>query len=133
VTHSLIGSCLCRGVAYEVNPPFIRFVHCYCSRCRKSTGSGRASNIVVLPEQLRWLEGETLLVRFDLPEARSFATTFCSKCGSPLPHLTRSGREVIVPAGSLDQEPMDTPSAHFQWSSRAKWISDNEAHLPHVE
>ena len=27
---------------------------------------------------------------------RSFATAFCGKCGSPLPHLTRSGREAIV-------------------------------------
>jgi hypothetical protein len=133
MTRSLAGSCLCRSVSYEIFGPFIRFVYCYCSRCRKLTGSGRASNIVILPEHFRWTHGEEFLVRYDLPKARSFATTFCSRCGSPLPHTTRSGREVIVPAGSLDQEPAERPNAHYQWSSRAKWVSDDEQHLPHVE
>ena len=131
--NSLTGSCLCRSIVYEVVPPFLRFVHCYCSRCRKSTGAGRASNIVVLPEQIRWIRGQECLVRYDLPEARSFATTFCSRCGSPLPHATRSGREFIVPAGSLDQEPAEKPSAHYHWASRQDWVSDDEQHLPHVE
>jgi len=32
------GSCLCKSVRYEVSTPFMRFGHCYCSRCRKATG-----------------------------------------------------------------------------------------------
>src|SRR5437667_5711866 len=36
--------------------------------------------------------GEELTARFDLPSAKSFATTFCRNCGSPLPHHTRGGR-----------------------------------------
>ena len=97
------GSCLCGSVTFAVDLPFDRFIHCHCSRCRKATGTAHASNAVVKAAALRWLQGEELVVRYDLPTARSFATSFCRTCGSPLPHLTRSGREAIVPAGAFDR------------------------------
>jgi hypothetical protein len=116
------GSCLCGVVAFEVRLPFVRFVNCHCSRCRKATGSAYAANAVVQPDAFRWTRGADRVVRYDLPQARSFATTFCGACGSPLPHLTRSGREVIVPAGSLDEDPGVAPSANAHWDSRAPWM-----------
>ena len=115
------GSCLCGAVAYEARPPFEKFLNCYCSRCRKASGSAHAANAYVLPEAFRWTSGENLVVRYDLPEARSFANAFCSKCGSPVPHPTRSGREVIIPAGSLDDDPGAKPSISAHWNSRAPW------------
>ncbi|MGO9397989.1 MAG: GFA family protein [Xanthobacteraceae bacterium] len=87
------GSCLCGSVTFAVDLPFDRFVHCHCSRCRKATGMAHAGNAVVKAAALRWLRGGELVVRYDLPTARSFATSFCRRCGSPLPHFTRSGRE----------------------------------------
>jgi len=72
-----------------------------------------------------------MTVGFDLPEAQSFATTFCSRCGSPLPHLTRSGRSVIVPAGSLDTEPSSRPECNAYWDSRASWMC-GEGELPRL-
>src|SRR5258708_35316531 len=115
------GSCLCGGVNLEIELPFDRFVNCHCSRCRKATGTAHATNAIVKPDAFRWIAGESHVVRYDLPSARSFATCFCRLCGSPLPHLTRSGREVIVPAGSLDDDPGGTPEAPICWSSRAPW------------
>jgi Glutathione-dependent formaldehyde-activating enzyme len=70
---------------------------------------------------LRWLRGEASVVRFDLPQAQSFATAFCRTCGSPMPHVTRSGREAIVPAGGFDEPLGAAPDRHAQWSSRADW------------
>ena len=67
----LRGSCLCKAVRFEVRPPFLRFIHCYCSRCRKATGGVRATNIALLPDQFRWISGEELISRYDLPEARA--------------------------------------------------------------
>jgi hypothetical protein len=58
---------------------------------------------------------------YDLPEARSFSTSFCGKCGSPVPHSTRSGREIIIPAGSLDNDPQVKPSTIVHFESRAEW------------
>ncbi|HTO82550.1 MAG TPA: GFA family protein [Methylomirabilota bacterium] len=120
------GSCLCGAVQYEVRLPLGSFVNCHCSRCRKATGSAYAANAVAAPDAFRWTRGEEHVARYDLPEARSFATAFCRRCGSPLPHLTRSGREVILPAGSFDEDPAVTPSAHVFWESRAAWFAPPE-------
>jgi hypothetical protein len=62
-----------------------------------------------------------LVVRYDLPEAKSFATAFCRNCGSPMPHLTRSGAAVVVPAGSLDDDPGVRPLNSIFWEHRAPW------------
>ena len=119
----LRGSCLCGEIVFEVDPPLARFVYCYCSRCRKATGSSYAENVYVAPTQLRWLAGAERISRFDLPSARSFATAVCRRCGSPVPHATRSGREMIVPAGSLDAAVVRLPpSERCEWDSRAPWV-----------
>jgi len=76
------GSCLCGEVAFEVEGPFERFVNCHCSRCRKATGAAHSSEVIVAAAALRWLRGEAAVMRFDLPQARSFATAFCRICGS---------------------------------------------------
>jgi hypothetical protein len=120
---ALRGSCLCGAVAYEVDEPFDHFLYCHCARCRKATGTAHAANAVVTPEAFRWTSGEAELVRYDLPTARSFATRFCRHCGSPMPHLTRSGKRVIVPAGSLDDAPNAKPSVRAYWGSRAAWFN----------
>jgi hypothetical protein len=117
----LKGSCLCGAVTYELWAPFLRFAHCHCSRCRKATGSAHATNLYTSPERFRWTSGTEQMVRYDLPTAKGFATTFCRQCGSPLPHLTRSGREVVVPAGSLDSEPSIRPTARIFFESAAGW------------
>ena len=103
------GSCLCGEVAFEVEGPFDRFLNCHCSRCRKATGTAHSCEVIVKASALRWLRGESSVARYDLPTARSFATAFCSICGSPMPHLTRSGREAIIHAGAFDEPLHATP------------------------
>jgi hypothetical protein len=88
---SINGSCLCGTVTFEVNPPFQKMAHCHCSRCRKGTGTGHATNLTVEPSQGRWLSGEEGITRYDLPTAISFSKWFCSHCGCPRPRLTRNG------------------------------------------
>jgi len=118
------GGCLCGSVEFEVDLPFLKFLRCHCSRCRGATGSAFAVNAYVLPPAFRWLAGQDEVVRFDLPQARSFSTAFCRTCGAPLPHATRSGREVIIPAGSLLDDPGVSPTVDACWQSRAPWLSD---------
>lgn len=120
------GSCLCGSVGYEARLPLIKFVKCHCSRCRKATGSAHSTNAYVLPDAFRWTRGESEVRRFDLPTAGSFATAFCNRCGSPVPHATRSGREIIIPAGPLDDSPGIQPSIHLHWASRAEWATSED-------
>lgn len=123
----LHGSCLCGQVTYQIDPPFHKMVHCHCQRCRKATGTGHATNMITEPEQLQWLSGEDRIQRYDLPTAKSFGKWFCDHCGSPLPRPTRNGERMIIPAGSLDEEPPINPSDRIFWGSRTSWSCfDNE-------
>ena len=124
---AISGSCLCGLVRFEVDPPFQIMAHCHCSRCRKSTGTGHATNLTAGPGQLRWLSGEDAIGRYELPTAQSYGKWFCSTCGSPVPRLRRDGRLYIVPAGSLDADPGVRPSHRIFWSSRAPWSCEGDA------
>ena len=124
------GSCLCGSVNYEVKGNVERFSHCHCSRCRKATGTGHASNVLVSPiSSLRWLNGESLLARYKLPEAKRFYNCFCTQCGSPMPRVVEQLDAVLVPAGTIDGDLTVLPQHRIFWESRADW-SCQDADLP---
>ena len=81
----ITGSCLCREVNYAVRGNLGIFQYCHCSRCRKFTGSAFGANLLVRPDDFSWTRGEALVGRYELPEAKYFATSFCKNCGSSLP------------------------------------------------
>lgn len=118
---SLRGSCLCAAVRYEAAGEPQRFFHCHCSRCRKATGTGHASNLFIQPGTLRWLSGEENVRSFKLPEAQRFTNSFCQVCGSRLPRQMAGSDAVVIPAGSLDDVPPIQPQARIFGGSRAPW------------
>lgn len=126
------GTCLCRKVSYSISGNLGIFQYCHCSRCRKFTGSAFASNLLVAPEQFRWISGEEYVGRFVLEEARHFATSFCKSCGSSLPWMSQSGKAVIVPAGTLDTDPGIRPVQNIFCASRAVWYTQPDR-LPRYE
>jgi hypothetical protein len=127
------GSCLCGAVTFEVRPPFQRMIHCHCSRCRKGTGTGHATNLTTTPDHLRWLTGEDRITRYELPTAKSFGKWFCRQCGSPVPRLSRTGKLIVIPAGALDTAPAMSPSEHIFWASRAPWACPSGGLPTHAE
>jgi len=118
------GSCLCGEVHYEITGSLGVFQYCHCSRCRKFTGSAHAANIIVAPDQFKWLKGEELLGRFEVSNARHFATSFCKQCGSSLPWKAQSGKAVIIPAGTLDDDPDIRPYQNIFYDSKADWYEN---------
>ena len=125
-TNTFSGSCLCGSVQYEIVGEPTRFYHCHCRRCRKATGTGHATNIILLnPTSARWIKGEALLGRYKVPEAERFSTSFCTQCGSPLPRFTPDLSLAVIPAGSLDSELTVSPQARIFWDSRAGWSCAN--------
>ncbi|MES9834784.1 MAG: GFA family protein [Candidatus Thiodiazotropha sp. LLP2] len=118
------GSCLCGEVRYEITGDLGIFQYCHCSRCRKFTGSAFAANLLVSPKQFHWLAGENLVGRYEVSEAKHFATGFCKKCGSSLPWQSQSGKAVIIPAGTLDEDPGIKPSQNIFTTSGADWFEE---------
>lgn len=117
----ITGSCLCGSVAYEISGNLGLFQYCHCSRCRKFTGSAFASNLMVAADQFHWLKGEEFVGRYEIPDAKYFATTFCKQCGSSLPWKVQTGQVVMIPAGTLDATPDLRPSQNIFCASQAEW------------
>jgi hypothetical protein len=115
------GSCLCGEVNYEITGNLGIFQYCHCSRCRKFTGSAHASNLLVSPDQFRWVSGESLVGSYSPKETKHFATAFCKQCGSSLPWHAKSGKAVVIPAGTLDTTLSIKPFQNIFCASKASW------------
>jgi len=126
---TLKGSCLCGAVKYVASGEAKRFYHCHCSRCRKATGTGHATNLFIQPGTLEWTSGKELVREYKVPEAQRFANNFCTTCGSRVPRESPSMGFVFIPAGSLDDEPPIGPQARIFTGSRAQW-SCTDGELP---
>ena len=133
VEQSFRGSCACGAVVYRIEPPFLGFQNCYCSRCRKRTGTAHGSSLFVAADRLSWEQGEEHAQRWEMPSAKYYCTGFCDVCGSALPWKTRTGKAFVVPAGGLDDDPQEKPVMNIFHASRAPWL-DAPHELPtHAE
>jgi hypothetical protein len=130
--NEIKGSCLCGKVGYSISGNLGIFQYCHCSRCRKFTGSAFAASLFVAPHDFRWQYGEELVGRYEVPQAAHYATQFCKNCGSSLPWLTKSGRAVVVPAGTLDDDPGIRPAQNLFSASAACWY-ESPGDLPAYE
>ena len=119
--QTLTGSCLCGALRYRLSGTPERFYHCHCSRCRKSSGTGHASNLFVKSTGIEWTGDTSLLKYFKLPEAQRFTRTFCANCGGPLPRLIEQIGMAFIPAGTLDNEPDFSPQARIFFDSKTAW------------
>jgi len=131
MSNSHRGSCLCRDVRFEINGDFERFYLCHCEYCRKDTGSAHSANLFSSTATLKWISGEDKATLFNLPSTRH-TKSFCTTCGSALPHLQMNGALLVVPAGSLNSEITLRPDAHIFVSSKADWDEALEK-VPMVE
>ena len=125
--YGVTGSCLCKQVTYAIRGNLGIFQYCHCSRCRKFTGSAHSTNLMVSPDDFRWMSGKELVGRYELEGAKHFATSFCKNCGSSLPWMEQTGKAVIVPAGTLDGDPEIKPSQNIFCGSRAIWYKESSA------
>jgi hypothetical protein len=126
------GSCLCGGAAYEIEGGLVRFRNCHCSRCRKARSAAYASNLFVEPNSFRWTRGEDLLESYKVPEAKRFMSVFCQVCGSNLPRVGLP-EYVVIPAGSLDDDPGMKPEMHIFVGSKAGWHEITDGLPQHEE
>jgi hypothetical protein len=117
----LAGSCLCGAIRFEFQGPIAAFRYCHCARCRKASGSAHAANLFVPAAGFSWVAGEERVSRYDLPGAKRFAVSFCSGCGTRVPHKVRDREDYLVPAGIVDTAIPVRPEMSIFWASRAGW------------
>lgn len=77
------GSCLCGKVKYTIATPPIRMGQCHCEDCRKSTGTGHASNAFFEKNDVN-ITGETHTYDSITDTGSTITRHFCPVCGSRL-------------------------------------------------
>ena len=114
------GHCLCGSVRFQIDEErILLFNRCYCSRCRRQTGTAFTSQLQLPAAAFRWLKGEDVIQRFE--SSPGISRSFCGRCGSRVPITTSSGQLVAVPAGLLDDDPGLNPEISMHTASKAPW------------
>jgi len=130
--RTLSGGCLCGGVRFEVDEPFIRASHCHCSRCRRHSGTAVCTQARVPRQQFRLLAGAELIRTYRGGDGYA-VKAFCSVCGSSLfGGSWPDGSQVSIRLGAFDDDPGIRPQFHTFVDSRAAWdeISDDLPQYP---
>jgi len=114
------GSCLCGAIAYEIDSPAGRVVHCHCRTCQKAQGAAFSSNAFIPREHFRWIHGQELLSFYESTPGKS--RYFCSICGSHLVAMRDGQPNVVVRVATLDEDPRPTSFAHGWVSHDLPWL-----------
>lgn len=117
---TLSGECLCGAVAWEMTGPYDFFGFCLCSLCRKVTGAAFATNLFVSLARFIWVSGEEGRIDYKMPAPKKFGNCVCKTCGSRVPRVMASGDRVLVPMGSIADDPGIAPTLvcvedHAEW------------------
>jgi hypothetical protein len=129
------GGCICGGVTFEITRAVGPFELCHCTRCRKASGSAFVAGLGVRTEDFRLLAGAELIHRYEAPVRETpppYRTSFCSRCGSPVPDPVPGASWFEVPAGTLDRDPGVRPDRHIFVECKSRWLAISDA-LPQLD
>ncbi len=102
MSDKITGGCHCGAVRYEFSGEAIVGAHCHCDNCKKFSGAGHASNLVV-PADGFTVTGEMSSYAYKAESGNEMVRYFCPKCASPI-YGTGSGNSaaVVLRAGCFD-------------------------------
>ena len=129
------GSCLCGGVRFEITRAVGPFELCHCRRCRKASGSAFVVGLGVRTADFQLIAGRELISTYTAPileRPPAYRTSFCSRCGSPVPNPDPSAEWFEIPAGVLDDDPRLHPDKHIFIELKAPWYEITDA-LPQYD
>lgn len=104
------GGCRCGNVRFVASGKPYRVGLCHCLDCRKHHGALFHAS-AIFPDHAVRIEGET---------ATYAGRSFCPRCGSPV--FARTGDEVEVNLGSLDEPNLLTPTYESWVVRRESWL-----------
>jgi hypothetical protein len=121
MTTTFEGGCLCGAVRYASTsePQFTG--HCHCIDCRKSSGSGHCTHIVV-PRSAFSVSGEARFYERAADSGNMISRGFCPNCGSALYSLNSAmPQTVFIRASSLDDPEVIKPQLVVYASRAPSW------------
>ena len=118
----LTGSCLCRGIRYEVSVPITELRQCHCTDCQKVSGAGGTVNALIPSSALRITQGEPKRFTKVADSGRTLHRFFCGECGSSLfSRREHTPETTVLRIGALDDPPPMKLVAHIWTASARPW------------
>ena len=132
MSNKKTGGCLCEAVTYEIDiADIVSAHHCHCTDCQKSTGSGRATIIIMPAEQLN-IKGELKFFSVKGSAGSHISRGFCPDCGSPVVSFVEENTAIkFLKAGTLDDSSWLEVHSSF-WSSTANPWSPLDSNIDSV-
>lgn len=121
MTTAFQGGCLCGAVRYECAAEPMMGGHCQCIDCRRSSGSGHCSHMMV-PAAAVTITGKTKLYERKADSGNTVGRAFCPECGAPV-YSTNSGASeaLFLRASSLDDPDIFEPQVVVYTRSGPVW------------
>lgn len=113
------GSCLCRGVTFEINGEMRPVVACHCGQCRKTSGHFWAATQVA-DNDLKLTCEETLQWYRSSGTARR---GFCNHCGASLFWRMDGEEKTSIGAGCLDGDTGLTTAKHIYSADKGDYYA----------
>ncbi|MCR9280002.1 MAG: GFA family protein [Pseudomonadaceae bacterium] len=127
------GGCLCGNLRYQFSADaVISAHHCHCRDCQKSTGSGKAT-IVLLPTEALKIDGAMRVFTVTGSAGSHVTRGFCGDCGSPvISYVEEDPSMRFVKAGSLDDSSWLTIDSSFWSETATHWsgVTDEAPSFP---
>ena len=116
------GGCLCGEISYSFNSnAVISASHCHCTDCRKSTGSGKAT-IIMIQDSSLVINGEIKYFSVTGTDGAVVSRGFCEKCGSPLISKIEGMEGIkLIKAGGLNDSSWVKIDSNFWGDSAEDW------------
>lgn len=115
------GSCLCGAVHYESKADPMLAAHCHCIDCRKSSGTGHCTHVVI-PEEGFSVTGELSFYGRPADSGNMVTRGFCPTCGSAVYSRNSGMPGMVFPrASSLDDLEVIQPKMVVYASRAASW------------
>jgi len=127
MTKAITGGCQCGAVRYESTAEPIVGANCHCDNCKKFSGAGHASNMLV-PVDGFTVTGDMSSYEYKAESGNDMARYFCSTCGSPIYGTNSANTNVVVlRAGGFDDPGVFRAKVSLFTPRAAPWdhIDDN--------
>jgi hypothetical protein len=116
-----VGGCLCGALRYEATGEPRGTGHCYCTDCRKASGSGFIPFMTFVSSAVR-ITGDVRQTRANAARGGISVRNFCAVCSSLVfGGVIGKSQAYTIYAGSLDDPSLFEPKVAVFVSRRAPW------------
>ncbi|MEI9888152.1 MAG: GFA family protein [Rhizomicrobium sp.] len=120
---AIAGGCLCGALRYEASAPPQYAGYCFCTDCRKASGSGFIA-FMGFPASVLTITGDVVTHTMTQSDGRRSERNFCPACGGLVFGGVRGQAEQhTVYAGSLDDPSHFKPTIAIFNSHRPSWVA----------